>query len=158
PECGDTALRSRSRLARARRDEGRRRGAPPLRPVRADDARGTRSADVGLRLLREPPDDRAATRDGAGVRELALALLGRLRQVLDALDGRVLRPAVVERVEQLLRELLRYVDARDDDPGDLALLDRVGDAGEGQRELVVGEADVGEVGVRAGEMLAVDLK
>src|SRR5207249_8525122 len=86
------------------------------------------------------------------------ALLGRLRQVLDALDGRVLRPAVVERVEQLLRELLRHVDARDDDPGDLALLDRVVDAGEGQRELVVGEADVGEVGVRAGEMLAVDLK
>src|SRR5207249_11874501 len=42
--------------------------------------------------------------------------------------------------------------------GDLALLDRVVDPGERERELVVREADVGEVRVRAGEMLAVDLK
>src|SRR5256885_7186717 len=97
---------------------------------------------------------------GAAERRLgsALRLLGGLGQVLDALDGRVLRPAVVQGVEQLLRELLGHVDARDDHAGDLTLLDRVVDPRERQRELVVGEADIGEVRVGARKVLGVHLE
>src|SRR5262249_45280501 len=86
------------------------------------------------------------------------ALLGGLGEVLDALDGRVLRPAVVESLDQLLRELLRHVHACHHHAGHLAVLDRVVDAREGDGELVVGEADVREVGVDPREVLAVDLE
>ena len=52
-------------------------------------------------------------------------------------------------VEELLHELRGEVDAPDDDAGDVAVLDLVVDARERERELVVGEADVGEVRVDA---------
>ena len=47
--------------------------------------------------------------------------------------------------------------ARDDDAGHVTLLDLVVDAGERDRELVVREADVREVGVDAGEVLGVEV-
>ncbi len=56
-----------------------------------------------------------------------------------------------------LRELRRHVHAGHDDAGDVALLDLVVDPREGERELVVREADVREVRVDAGEVRLVDL-
>src|SRR5207237_9805531 len=49
------------------------------------------------------------------------------------------------------------VRARDDYAGMVAVLDLVVDARERERELVVREADVGEVRVDAGEMLVVEM-
>ena len=47
--------------------------------------------------------------------------------------------------------------SRDDHAGNVALLDLVVDARERERELVVGEADVGEVCVDPGEVLGVEM-
>ena len=71
--------------------------------------------------------------------------------------GGVLRPGVLERIEQLLGELRRHVHARDDDPGNIAFRDLVIDPRERDRELVLGERDVGEVRVGSGEVFLVDL-
>ena len=75
----------------------------------------------------------------------------------DPLRGRVARPRVLHRVDQLAGELRRHVDPRNDDSGNVALLDLVVDACEGDRELVGREADVREVRVDAGEVLRVDV-
>ena len=88
---------------------------------------------------------------------VARARAAALRAGPGSRDGRVLRPGVRERVEQLLRELRRHVHPRHDDAGQVALLRLVVDARERERELVVREADVGEVRVRPGEVLGVDL-
>src|SRR5205823_7573846 len=61
------------------------------------------------------------------------------------------------RSQQLAHEPVRHVHARDDHPRHVALLDLVVDARERERELVVREADVGEVRVDAGEMLGVEM-
>src|SRR5438128_747175 len=81
----------------------------------------------------------------------------RLGEVANALSGRPFRPGVLERVHQLLGELRRHVHARDDDARDVALLDLVVDAGEGDRELVVRERDVGEVRVDAGQIRGIEM-
>ena len=81
----------------------------------------------------------------------------RFGEILDPAHGGVLGPRVLECVEQLLRELRRHVHARDDDPGNIAFRDLVIDPRERDRELVLGERDVGEVRVGAGEVLLVDL-
>ena len=73
-----------------------------------------------------------------------------LGQVLDALAGLPLRVVVLHRVDQLPHELGAQVDPRDDDAGDLVVLDLVVDARERDRELVVGVADVREIRVYAG--------
>src|SRR5215210_8605377 len=91
---------------------------------------------------------------------LLLAVLGRRRvlgEVPDRLAARPLPPRVVHRVHQLAHEAARHVDARDDRPRYVALLDLVLDAREGQRELVVRVADVRKVGVDAGEVLGVEV-
>src|SRR6185437_12843231 len=72
-----------------------------------------------------------------------------LREVLDALLGLPLRVVVAHRVDELLHEARREVYPGDDDAGHLLVLDLVVDAREGDGELVVGVADVGEVGVDA---------
>src|SRR5215203_3546024 len=82
---------------------------------------------------------------------------GGLGQVPDPLAARPLRPRVLHRLEQLLEEARRHVHARDDHAWNVSLLDLVVDAGEGQRELVVGEADVGEVRVDPGHVLGVEV-
>src|SRR5207244_3942034 len=56
---------------------------------------------------------------------------------------------VTHRIDQLLHEAGREVDPRHDDARHLLVLDLVVDPGEGDGELVVGVADVGEVGVDA---------
>src|SRR3954452_9470878 len=81
----------------------------------------------------------------------------RLGEVADPLPRGPLRPRVVHRVEQLAHEARRHVHARDDDTRDVALLDLVVDAGEGERELIVGEADVREAGVDPGEVRRVEM-
>src|SRR6266849_9215310 len=81
----------------------------------------------------------------------------RLGEVANAFPGRPFRPGVLERVHQLLGELRRHVHARDDDARDVALLDLVVDAGEGDRELVVRERDVGEVRVDAGQVRGIEM-
>ena len=52
---------------------------------------------------------------------------------------------------------VRHVHARDDDAGDVALLDLVVDPRERDRELVVREADVREVRVDAGQVLGIEV-
>src|SRR5262249_45944945 len=54
-------------------------------------------------------------------------------------------------------ELLRHVHARDDHAGDVPLLDLVVDPGEGDRELVGGEGDVGEVRVDPRHLLGIQV-
>ena len=81
----------------------------------------------------------------------------RLGEIADPLPGRPLRPRVLHRVEQLAHEPARHVHARDDHARDVALLDLVVDARERERELVVREADVREVGVDPGEVLGVEM-
>src|SRR5439155_18430081 len=83
---------------------------------------------------------------------------GRLRQVPDPLAGRPLRVGVLHRVEQLLHELRREVHAPDDDARDVPVLDLVVDAREGNRELVVREADVREVRVDARQVLRIEVQ
>ncbi len=80
-------------------------------------------------------------------------MAGRLGQVPDALGRLPLRPRVLQRRDQLLDEPRRGVHPRDDRARDVALLDLVLDPGERQRELVRREADVGEVRVRAADVL-----
>src|SRR6185503_16784436 len=82
-------------------------------------------------------------------RRLGLVRAVELRQVLDALLRLPLRVVVAHRVDELLHEARREVHPGDDDAGHLVVLDLVVDAREGDRELVVGVADVGEVGVDA---------
>src|SRR5215218_9364093 len=87
------------------------------------------------------------------------ALVARgLGKVPDPFAARPLRPRVLHRVHQLAHEAGRHVDARDDGTGHVALVDLVLDAGERDGELVVGEADVGEVRVDAGEVLGVEVE
>ncbi len=80
------------------------------------------------------------------VSRIPAAILG---QVLDALAGAPLGVVVLHRVDQLAHEARGEVDAGDDHARNLFGLDLVVDAREGHRELVVGVADVGEVGVYA---------
>src|SRR5207249_1662143 len=82
----------------------------------------------------------------------------RLRQIPDPLAGRPLRVGVLHRVEQLLHELRREVHAPDDDARDVPVLDLVVDTREGDRELVVREADVREVRVDARQVLRVEVQ
>src|SRR5262249_47749598 len=77
---------------------------------------------------------------------LAPAELG---QVLDALAGPPLRVVVLHRVDQLAHEARGEVHTGDDHARNLLGLDLVVDACEGDRELVVGVADVREVRVHA---------
>src|SRR5689334_6715290 len=91
----------------------------------------------------------AIYRSRRGWRRLGLVGAVELREVLDALLGLPLRVVVAHRVDELLHEARREVHPRDDDAGDLLVLDLVVDPREGDRELVVGVADVGEVGVDA---------
>src|SRR5438270_12585514 len=72
-----------------------------------------------------------------------------LGEVLDPLARLPLGVVVLHRVDQLAHELGRQVDPGDDHPGDLLIIDLVVDAGEGDRELIVGVADVREVRIRA---------
>ena len=122
-------------------------------------------------LLGHPPADRRADRDRRaptrpGERPTPLPLvraprrrLGavELGQALDALASLPAGVVVLERVDQLAHEARREADARDDDAGDLAGLDLVVDAREGDRELVVGVADVREVRVDARHHLGRDV-
>ena len=80
-----------------------------------------------------------------------------LGQALDALARAPLGVVVLHGVEQLAHEARREVDAGHDDAGDLVVLDLVVDAREGERELVVGMADVGEVRVLAGHVLRLEV-
>src|SRR5437588_7223229 len=80
---------------------------------------------------------------------LLVAVLVELGQVLDALLRLPLGVVVTHRIDQLLHEAGREVDPRHDDARHLLVLDLVVDPGEGDGELVVGVADVGEVGVDA---------
>ncbi len=90
---------------------------------------------------------------GEAYRPLGALPVLELGQVLDPLGRLPLREVVLHRVDQLTHEAGRHAHARDDDPGDLFLLDLVVDAREGDRELVVRVADVGEVRVDAGHHL-----
>src|SRR5205807_7063052 len=63
------------------------------------------------------------------------------------------REVVGHRVDQLAHEPRREHHARNDDTGYLALLDLVVDTREGNRELVVGMADVREVRIDPGHRL-----
>src|SRR5207248_260991 len=130
-------------------------GTQALPVLRADEPRRSRPAALGLPLAGDAPDARAAHRDGRGLEEARALVVVRLGQVLDALDGRVLRVSLLERDEELARELLRHVDARDDDARNVAFFDLVVDAGGGQRELVVRERDVREVRLNPGEVTTV---
>src|SRR3954452_1353615 len=84
-------------------------------------------------------------------------LLIDLREVLDALPRAPLGVVVGHGVDELLHELRREVQAGDDDARDLVVLDLVVDAGERDRELVLGVADVREVRVMAGHLLRVEV-
>src|SRR5262245_36047688 len=86
---------------------------------------------------------------------LFVAAVGRLREVPDVLPARPLRVRVVHRVEKLVHEARGHVHAGHDYSGHVAFLDLVVEAREGQRELVVGEADVREVRVDAGHHVRV---
>src|ERR1700730_11238209 len=72
-----------------------------------------------------------------------------LGKVLDALAGAPLGVVVLHRVDQLAHEARGHVHAGDDHAGNLLGLDLVVHPGEGDRELVVGVADVCEVRVYA---------
>ena len=152
-------LRGGGGLVGAEGDARRGVGAQALRRLPADEPAAAEPADVGLPLAGEPPDDRAAHRDGRGVGQAqsTLVLVAGLRQVPDALGRRPLRPRVLHRVEQVAHELVRDVDARDDDSRHVALLDLVVDARERDRELVLREGDVREVRVDAAHGLGVDV-
>src|SRR5581483_12477376 len=131
---------------------------PPARHPRARRVPG----GCHPRAIRAPGGCQAATWRGVPGSDLAVVrwargpgsdlAVVRFGQVLDALDGRVLRPGIAERREQLARELLRHVHAGHDDTGHVAFLDLVVEPGERDRELVVREGDVREVGIDAGEL------
>jgi STE24 endopeptidase len=89
---------------------------------------------------------------------MAGSVAGRLRQVPDPLAVRPLRPGVGHGVHQLAHEALRHVHPGDDRSGDVPLVHLVLDAREGDRELVVGEADVGEVRVDPGQVLRIEVE
>src|SRR3954465_1292092 len=101
--------------------------------------------------------DMTATRKGAGLGGVGVVVAVVFRQQLDALAGRPLRVVVLERVDQLTHEERCEIDAHDRNAGHLRPLHVVIDARERDRELVVGMADVGEVGVHPGQGLWLDL-
>src|SRR5512132_195021 len=115
-----------------------------------------RSTGSGSRRPSRPGRGDGAPRGGL------LVVAGRRRpvvlgQALDALAGAPLGVVVLHGVQQLAHEARREVDARDDDAGDLVVLDLVVDAREGERELVVRMADVREVRVLAGHVLRLEV-
>src|SRR5271157_1154513 len=114
--------------------------------VRAFHAHPRCKGAAGPRRAARRPEVVAATPSLLARRLLAAAVLG---QVLDALAGAPLGVVVLHRVDQLAHESRREVHARDDHARNLVGLDLVVYAGEGDGELVVGVADVGEVGVYA---------
>ena len=130
-----------------------------------DEPRPAEPAYLGVRLLRHPSDDHAADRHDGGLEAAPLGALGalfpaaagRLREVADVFPARPLRIGVVHRVEQLVHEPGGHVHAGDDDSGHVAFLHLVVDARERERELVVREADVGEVRVDPGHHVRVDM-
>src|SRR3954466_11625752 len=76
-----------------------------------------------------------------------------LGEVLDPLAGAPLGVVVLHGVDELAHEPRREVDPRHHDARDLLVLDLMVYAGEGDRELVIGVADVREVRVDAGHDL-----
>jgi STE24 endopeptidase len=154
-----TPLRRRGGLVGARCGQVSRRAEGALPGVLANEPRAAEPTDVVVSLLRHASDAHAADRDGGGLEAaLGVAAVGRLREVADVLPARPLRIGVVHRLEQLRHELDRQVDACYGDPGDVPLLRCfVIEPEEGERELVVREADVREVRVDARHHVGVDM-
>src|SRR3954449_3393038 len=138
------ASRSRTSATRTHRAGSTASSARTRAPFSASASRSRRRLRLGD--AHEPPAPPAKQARPPG-------LLVDLREVLDALPRAPFGVVVGHGVDELLHELRREVQARDDDTGDLVLLDLVVDAGERDRELVVGVADVREVRVVAGHVL-----
>ena len=163
PETTRSWLPPRQMAARSRHEREalarlRRRSRRGRRGTRARRSRSSRRARARPRARQVGVDvryHRDAQERSATPRRVVVAVV--LRQQLDALAGRPLRVVVLQRVDQLAHEERREVDAHDGDAGHLGVFDLVVDAREGDRELVVGVADVGEVRVHAGQGLRLDL-
>ena len=117
------------------------------------------------RLDRQPPDGGAANRDGASLESAAALGRAASSSSFSGVSGRLRMPSRDDHFDHesciasssSLHEPRRHVHPRDDDAGHVAFLDLVVDSGEGERELVVGEADVGEVRVDTGQVLRVEM-
>src|SRR5947209_6742710 len=141
----------RHRHGAGHRPAARLGGARP-RAAADDDARQARDDRRRRRRPRDRGADALRARRGLGGRRLGAAA-AELREVLDPLPGAPLGVVVLHGVDELAHEARRQVDAADDDAGDLLVLHLVIHAGERDRELVVGVADVREVRVDAGHDL-----